>query len=312
MNTLPWPEIPPITASDLKTYVNENRDHALALLQSAATSAGKGPTVEMPRGSLLVLLTNIIGMCNITPFQAGEQDGLAKLDSINAKLTTFHNFIRESRITCRMCGQCSDKQDASAGFKSEQTGRVQRVEDGFMPGRRDKRWDLNNGGHVDRKRRVHATDRLHQDHVASHAQDRQLRTLQDPRHRDSGIRCERQKEHGNQMDDATLIEEVDAHMAPNFDGPHSQKRPLEVSVPTCRQEGHGQEGGQAGPQLYEQLDNQIATNPYEGEDEGDLVSNTAQEDTTGTINPDTEEQAIQARRDAVEDRVSASQQEAQT
>ncbi|KAL8893236.1 MAG: hypothetical protein Q9192_005468, partial [Flavoplaca navasiana] len=302
MNPSPWPGIPPITASDLRTYVNENRDHALALLQSAAASAGKGPMVEMPRGSLLIFLTNIIAMCNITPFQAREQDKLEKLDSVNAKLTTFHNFIRESRITCRMCGQCSDKQDASVGIKSEQIGHVRRIDDGSVPGRRNKSRDGNNRIHIDRTRSVRTADRLHRDHVFSHEQDCQLGTLPDPRNRDSGIRFERQKEHGNQRDDAALIEEADALTASNLEGPHSRKRPLEVSVPTGRQEGHGQEEGQARPQLYQRLDNQIPTNPYEGEAEGDLVSHTVQEDTSGTINPETEEQAIQARRDAVEDR----------
>lgn len=312
MSPSPWPKIPPITASDLKTYVNENRDDALALLQSAAASAGKGPMVEMPRGSLLIFLTNIIGMCNITPFQAADQDKLEKLDSVNAKLTTFHNFIRESRITCRMCGQCSDKQNTSAGVKSGQMGQVRRVDDGSMLGTRDKRRDVKDKMHVDRIRSVHTADRLHQDHVASHEQDRQLGTLRDPLNRDSGTRRERQTEHGNQTDDAALIGEADAPTAPNFDGAQFQKRPLEITVPTGRQEGHGQDGGQARPQLYKQLDNQIATNPYEGEDEGYLVSHTVQEDTSGFINPDTEEQAIQARRDAVEDRIPASQQEAQT
>ena len=312
MNPSAWPEIPPITASDLKTYVNENRDHALALLQSVAASAGKGPMVEMPRSSLLIFLTNIIGMCNITPFQAGDQDRLEKLDSVNAKLTTFHNFIRESRITCRVCGQCSDKQDAFAGFKSEQIGHVQRIEDDTVHGRRDKSRDVNSEEHVDGTRSVYTANRLHQDHVASHEQDRQLGTPRDPRNRDSRTRCERQKKHGNQADDAALIEEVDAHKVPDFDGHHSQKRPLEVSVHTGRQEGHGQEEGQARPQVYEQLDNQIATNPYEGEDEGDLVSHTVQEDNSGTINPDAEEQAIQAQRDTVKDRVPTSQQEAET
>ncbi|KAL9613233.1 MAG: hypothetical protein Q9204_008910, partial [Flavoplaca sp. TL-2023a] len=268
--------------------------------------------VEMPRGSLLVFLTNIVGMCNITPFQAGDQNRLEKLDSVDAKLTTFHNFIRESRITCRVCGQCSDKQDASAGIKSEQIGHVRQIEDDTVLERRNKRRDVNNGVHVGRTRSIHTADRLHQDHVASHEQDRHLGALRDPRSRDSGTRFDRQREHGTQTDDAALIEESDAHTAPNSDGAHSQKRPLEISVPTGRQEGHCQEEGQARPQVYEQLDNQIAINPYEGEDEGDLVSYTVQGHTSGTINPDTEEQAIQARLDAVEDRVPASQQEAQT
>ena len=181
-----------------------------------------------------------------------------------------------------------------------------------MLGRRDKRRDVNGVEHVDRTRSVHTADRLRQYYVASHEQDRHLGTLGDPRSRDSGTRFDRQREHGNQTDDAALIEEADAHTAPSRDGAQSQMRPLEISAPTGRQEGHGQEGGQARPQLYIQLDNQIPKNPYEGEDEGDLVSHTVQEDTSGTINPDTEEQAMQARRDAVEDRVSVSQQEAET
>ncbi|KAL9040008.1 MAG: hypothetical protein Q9180_002184 [Flavoplaca navasiana] len=312
MDPSPWPKIHPITASDLKTYVNENRDDSLALLQSAAASAGKGPMVEVPRGSLLIFLTNIIGMCNITPFQAGEKDRLETLDSVNAKLTTFHNFIRESRITCRVCGQCSDKQDASTGIRSGQMGLVRRIEDGSVPGRRNKSRDVNNGENVDRTRSVYTADRLHQDHLASHEQDRHLGTLRDPRNRDGGRRCERQKEHGNQTDAAAPIEEADAHTTPNLDGPHSQKRPLEVSVLTGRQEGRGQEEGQVRPQLYEQSDNQILTNLYEGEDGGDLVSHTVQEDTSGTIDLDTEEQAIQAPQDAVEDRILISQNEAQT
>ncbi|KAL8885640.1 MAG: hypothetical protein Q9215_006536 [Flavoplaca cf. flavocitrina] len=186
MNPSPWPEIPPITASDLRTYVNKNRDHALALLQSAATSAGNGPV------------------------------------------------------------------------------------------------------------------------------DRHLGTLRDPRSRDSGAGFDRQREHGNQTDDAALIEEADAHTAPSRDGAQSQKSPLEVSVPTGQQEGHGHEGGQAEPQLYEQSDNQIATSPYEGKDGGDLVSHTVQEDTSGTIDLDTEEQALQAPQDGVNDRIPISQIEAQT
>ncbi|KAL8769061.1 MAG: hypothetical protein Q9209_004847 [Squamulea sp. 1 TL-2023] len=105
----PWPEIHPVTASDLKSYVNQNRDHALALLQSVAESDGRGPTIEIPRGPLLVFITNVIGMCNIAPSHAGEQNTAKTLGSVDAKLTAFHNFIRDSRITCRMCGKCSDE-----------------------------------------------------------------------------------------------------------------------------------------------------------------------------------------------------------
>ncbi|KAL9032557.1 MAG: hypothetical protein Q9180_006434 [Flavoplaca navasiana] len=248
-------------------------------------------------------------MCNITPCQAGDQERLKKLDSVDAKLTTFHNFIRESRITCRMCGQCSDNQDASAGIKTEQMGPARRIEDDTVLGGKDKWRAVNDQMHVDRTRNVHTANRLHQDHEASHEQDRQLGTFRDPQNRDSGIRCERQQEHGNQTDDAA---QADAHTTPNLDGPHSRKRPLEVTVPTGRQEGHGQEEGQARPQLYERLHNQIANNPYEGEDGGELVSHTVQEDTSGTIDLDTEEQAIAAPQDAVEDRIPISQNEAQT
>ncbi|KAL8775951.1 MAG: hypothetical protein Q9213_008429 [Squamulea squamosa] len=104
-----WPDIHPVTASDLKSYVNQNRDHALALLQSVAESDGRGPTIDMPRGPLLVFITNVIGMCNIAPSQAGDQNSVKTLGSVDAKLTAFHDFIRDSRITCRMCGNCSDE-----------------------------------------------------------------------------------------------------------------------------------------------------------------------------------------------------------
>ncbi|KAL8863144.1 MAG: hypothetical protein Q9178_000519 [Gyalolechia marmorata] len=114
-----WPDVFLVTASDLKSYVNQNREDASALLQSVATTNGKGQMVEVPRGPLLLFFTNVIGMCNIAPSQAHGQDTLEILDSVNNKLTAFHNFIRESRITCRTCGQCSDKNDPRAGFRQE-------------------------------------------------------------------------------------------------------------------------------------------------------------------------------------------------
>ena len=98
---------------------NQNREHASALLQSVAATNGKGPMVEVPRGPLLLFFTNVIGMCNVAPSQAHGQDTLESLDSVNKKLTAFHNFIRESRITCRTCGQCSDKDDPRARFRQE-------------------------------------------------------------------------------------------------------------------------------------------------------------------------------------------------
>ncbi|KAL8835823.1 MAG: hypothetical protein Q9176_006704 [Flavoplaca citrina] len=257
----------------------------------------------MPRGSLLVFLTNVIGMCNITPFQAGEKDRLEKLDSVNAKLTAFHNFIRESRITCRVCGQCSD---------NEQTGRVQRVEDGFMPGRRDKRQDVQNMRHVDRVQNDNTTERIRQHHGDNYEHDRHPRTLRDHRDRDTGIRRESQKEQGSQADDAANIEEVDAHTVPNCDKPRLQQIPRGVPLSTWEEEGNGQPASQAGIRLAELLDNRTVTKPDASGNQGDLISHRTQEDTSGIISPNTEEQAIQARRDAVEDRVPASQQKAQT
>lgn len=104
---------------------NLNPDYAFALLQS---SLGKGPMVKLPRGPLLFFLAGIIALCNTTPSQAEDQNRFRTLDSVKTKLTAFQDFIRKSRITCRPCGQCSDKNNASTGPRKGQEEQVDRAQ----------------------------------------------------------------------------------------------------------------------------------------------------------------------------------------
>ena len=120
-----------------------------------------------------------------------------------------------------------------------------------------------------------------------------------------------QKEHGQQADDTAMIEKVNTHTFPNRNDPCPGKTPGEVSLPTVQGESRGQWGRQARTQLSEQSNNQIAKNLYKGEYQGDVFRHTVEEATSGTINPDTSGQSLQAPQDGVEDRIPISQHEAQ-
>lgn len=84
--------------------------------------------VKLPRGPLLFFLAGLIALCNTTPFQAEDQNRFRTLDSVKTKLTAFQDFIRKSRTTCRPCGQCSDKNNASAGPTKGQEEQVDRAQ----------------------------------------------------------------------------------------------------------------------------------------------------------------------------------------
>ncbi|KAL8645754.1 MAG: hypothetical protein Q9226_007158, partial [Calogaya cf. arnoldii] len=283
--------------SDLKSYVNQNRNHAFTLLQSVATSIGQGPMVEMPRGPLLVFLTNIIGMCNITPFQGGDQNKLETLESVNAKLTAFHSFIQESRITCRPCGQCSDKNNAPTGRRGRREER-----------REDKNQDVGNMD-LGRTENTITAGIVHQDQGVSNEQNCNPEIHLDPQRRDTRNGCEGPKEHSNRKGDIAKIEKVNTHTDSRVDKPSSQKLSLDLSTTTGPQECRGQ----VGPGIsVKQLDSQVTTNLHEGEGPSDVVRHKTQNDIVGMVNLHTTKEATQAPQNAVEARLSTSHGEAHT
>ncbi|KAL8850404.1 MAG: hypothetical protein Q9221_004636 [Calogaya cf. arnoldii] len=298
MNPPPWPEILLITASDLKSYVNQNRNHIFTLLQSVATSVGHGPMVELPRGPLLVFLTNIIGMCNITPFQAGDNSRLEALDSVNAKLTTFHNFIQESRITYRMYGQYSDKNNAPTGIRGGREEQVNRVE--MVPKREDKSQDVNSMMDVSRTENTITAEVVRQDQVVSNEQNWNPGTHLDAQRSDDRIGREGQKERGNRRGEVPKIEKVNAHTDLRVDKPSSQNMPPK---------GQGQVRNGVS---VKHLDSQPATNLNKGEGQSDFVSHKTQNETVGMVNLHSTRETTQAPQSAVEDRIPTSQGEIQT
>lgn len=263
--------------------------------------------VELPRGPLLVFLTNIIGICNIAPFQAGDQNRFEALDSVNTKLTAFHDFIRESRITCRTCGQCSDKNNAPTGRRRPREERVDRVE--TAPVKEEKSQDVNKNMDLGRTENMITPEYIRQDQGASNEQNCNPGIHLDPRRSDNGNGCEGQKEHSNRMGNIAEFEKVNTHTDPRVDKPSSQKMPLDVSTTTGPQECRGQ----VGPGIsVKHLDSQVTTNLHEGEGPSDVVRHKTQNDIVGMVKLHTTKEARQAPQNAVEARLPTSHGEAQT
>ncbi|KAL8708910.1 MAG: hypothetical protein Q9220_006242 [cf. Caloplaca sp. 1 TL-2023] len=121
-----WPDITPVNACDLKSYVNQNRDHALRLLESIAYASG--PMVQTPRGPLLIFFTNVIGMCNITPSQAGDDKIQATMATVNEKLSQFHKLVQDAEVTSTNGGKFNEKLDAYTQSSGDQIEKVTQTE----------------------------------------------------------------------------------------------------------------------------------------------------------------------------------------
>ncbi|KAL8953849.1 MAG: hypothetical protein Q9222_000295 [Ikaeria aurantiellina] len=109
-------------ATNLKDCVNQNQDHALQLLNRIASASG--PMVQIPRGPLLIFIANVISLCSITPFQAGDGKLQDTMATVNGTLSEFHNLIRDMQGSCRNCGKCNERKDAVTQSPANQTTEV--------------------------------------------------------------------------------------------------------------------------------------------------------------------------------------------